>query len=541
VRNGRNYLRLAGVRVGLALLVSLVVGGFAVSTAAYASPGHAAPQGHGRRAQMVGGVVTAVNGSSFTITQRDGSTEVIATNGDTKYTESGNPSAPAGVAVGDKVLVKLTDATTPTASKVAILLASLGGKVVSTSASAITITDGQGFTRTVNVSGATRYFRDKNATTLSDVKAGDMLRAFGNVDGAALDAMFVHVHTPGTANGPKDDRHHVVRGTVTAVGANGFTIKQADGSTQTIVTNADTKYAEAGTRTAPAGVAVGDRVLVKLTDASTPTAQRVFIVLVQLRGTVASVSGGDITLTDDGGFTRTVHTDGSTVFTKDGKPIALTDVVAGQRISAYGHIAGSALDALFVNVHDPRPKPAPASQSGTTVHDPSAPKGGSSTPGGGDDPSTPFAGPTNRSINGRADDNGQHEGNKPGSFDNQQRVMGIVQSITGNTITVQTPDNQTKTVNVTSATTYKTADNQTATLSDIKVGDQLMAVGTLNSDGSLTAAQVFFRTPGPNDHPPSSGGDPRPGGWNGSGGGPGGPGSGSGGFQGGDGGRGGRH
>ena len=62
--------------------------------------------------------------------------------------------------------------------------------------------------------------------------------------------------------------------------------------------------------------------------------------------------------------------------------------------------------------------------------------------------------------------------------------MGVVQSITGNTITVTTPDNQTKTVDVTAATTYKTADNQSAALSDIKVGDQLMAVGTLNGDGS---------------------------------------------------------
>src|SRR5581483_2559558 len=397
-------------------------------------------------------------------------------------------------------------------------------------ASAITVTDGQGFTRTVNVSAGTKYFRDKNATTLSDVKAGDLLRAFGNVDGANLDALFVHVHTPGTANGPKDDRHHVVRGTVTAVGANSFTIKQADGSTQAIATNADTKYAEAGTRTAPAGVAVGDKVLVKLTDGSTPRAQRVFIVLVQLRGTVASVSGSDITLTDDGGFTRTVHTDGSTVFTKDGNKIAPSDVVAGQRISSYGHVAGAALDALFVNVHDPRPKPGPASP-GSGVQGPSA-RNDDSPKGGADDPSTP-GGPTNRSVNGRADDNGHHSGNKPGSFDSQQRVMGIVQSVSGSTITVTTPDHQTKTV--TAGTTYKTANDQSAALSDIKVGDQLMAVGTLNSDGSLTAAQVFFRTPGTDDHPPSSGGDPREGSRPGPGGG------GPGGFQGGDGGRGGRH
>ncbi|MBV9662946.1 MAG: hypothetical protein JOZ37_03185 [Actinobacteria bacterium] len=539
MRKGRNYLRLTSVRVAVALLISLVVGGFALTTAASASPGRQASD-HGRHARLVGGVVTAVNGTSFTVKQRDGSTQDIATNADTQYTESGNPAAVSGVAVGDKVLVRLTDATAPTADKVAILLASLGGKVVSTSASAITVTDGQGFTRTVNVSGDTKYFRDKAATTLADVKAGDVVRAYGAANGDALDALFVHVHTPGTPPTPRDDRHHVTRGTVTAVGANTFTIKKADGTTQDIATTADTKYAEAGTRTAPAGVAVGDKVLVQLTDATTPTAARVFIVLVQLRGTVASVSGSDITLTDDGGFTRTVHTNGSTVFTKDGNPIALSDIAAGQRISAYGHVNGSALDALFVNVHDPRPKPAPASS--TSVQ-------GARTQNSQSDDATsataaadPASGPSNRSINQHADDQGQHEGNRPGSSDSQQRVMGIVKSITGNTIVVTTPDGQTtKTVNVTADTTYKTANNQSATLSDIKVGDELMAAGALASDGSLTAAQVFFRTPGTDDHRPPSGGDPRSGGFNGgSGGGTSGPGGGPGGFSGSDGGRGGR-
>jgi hypothetical protein len=66
---------------------------------------------------------------------------------------------------------------------------------------------------------------------------------------------------------------------------------------------------------------------------------------------------------------------------------------------------------------------------------------------------------------------------------------GEVSAINGSTITVKGPDGTTTTITVTGTTTYDVA-GATATLSDIKVGMFLVAEGTKNSDGSLTATAV---------------------------------------------------
>lgn len=66
---------------------------------------------------------------------------------------------------------------------------------------------------------------------------------------------------------------------------------------------------------------------------------------------------------------------------------------------------------------------------------------------------------------------------------------GLVTAIDGSTITVAQRDGTTGTIKVTSATTYTVA-GEAASLADVKVGMVLMAQGTENSDGSLTAATV---------------------------------------------------
>lgn len=66
---------------------------------------------------------------------------------------------------------------------------------------------------------------------------------------------------------------------------------------------------------------------------------------------------------------------------------------------------------------------------------------------------------------------------------------GLVTAIDGSTITVARRDGTTGTIKVTGDTTYKVAGAD-ATLADVKVGMVLMAEGTENSDGSLTAAAV---------------------------------------------------
>ncbi|MCU0506204.1 MAG: DUF5666 domain-containing protein, partial [Chloroflexi bacterium] len=54
----------------------------------------------------------------------------------------------------------------------------------------------------------------------------------------------------------------------------------------------------------------------------------------------------------------------------------------------------------------------------------------------------------------------------------------------------------TVTVSVTSATTYEVAGKTNASLADVTAGMMVMATGTKNADGSLTATTVRAFTPG---------------------------------------------
>ena len=82
-------------------------------------------------------------------------------------------------------------------------------------------------------------------------------------------------------------------------------------------------------------------------------------------------------------------------------------------------------------------------------------------------------------------------------------VGGQVSAVSCNTITVTQRDGTSATIHVDSATTYQVEGVTTATLSDIKVGNFVVAQGTLRTDGSLDAATVasgFHGGPGRGGH-----------------------------------------
>ncbi len=74
------------------------------------------------------------------------------------------------------------------------------------------------------------------------------------------------------------------------------------------------------------------------------------------------------------------------------------------------------------------------------------------------------------------------------------RVVGQVSAVSGNTVTVKSPDGTTSTVLLTDATTYTAGPKATADKSSITVGSFIMAEGTLGSDGTLTALRVDIAT-----------------------------------------------
>ena len=67
---------------------------------------------------------------------------------------------------------------------------------------------------------------------------------------------------------------------------------------------------------------------------------------------------------------------------------------------------------------------------------------------------------------------------------------GTVSAISGSSITVKLPDGSSATIKVGSTTTYDVAGNSSAKLSDLKAGMAVMATGTRNSDGSLSATRI---------------------------------------------------
>jgi hypothetical protein len=86
------------------------------------------------------------------------------------------------------------------------------------------------------------------------------------------------------------------------------------------------------------------------------------------------------------------------------------------------------------------------------------------------------------------------------------QLGGRVTAINDKIITVQAPGGISATIVTTSDTTFREGQD-TASLSDVKVGQDLRAYGTLKSDGSLTATLVLIQ-PAPGSGPGGPGGGP---------------------------------
>lgn len=86
------------------------------------------------------------------------------------------------------------------------------------------------------------------------------------------------------------------------------------------------------------------------------------------------------------------------------------------------------------------------------------------------------------------------------------RAGGTVKEKSSSSITLTQRDGSTIVVKVTSATTYAVEGVASATLADIAVGAQVMASGTSNTDGSLTATSVQARAAGMDGGPGMGGG-----------------------------------
>jgi hypothetical protein len=156
-------------------------------------------------APNVQGVVTAVDASSLTVRETDGTSKTVTLDASTTYAVNGAAATQSAISVGSAVTVEGTANAdgTFTATSVAAHPASVSGTVTATTADTITVADASGATLTIQVNASTTYRTASGAGTLADVTVGSVVRAQGVYDAdGSFAASSVSI---GTDTAPFDD------------------------------------------------------------------------------------------------------------------------------------------------------------------------------------------------------------------------------------------------------------------------------------------------------------------------------------------------
>ena len=212
---------------------------------------------------------------------------------------------------------------------------------------------------------------------------------------------------------------------ITAIDGSKLALETDNGWTRTIDTTGATVTKD-GATAALSALRVGDRIVFRETRNDDGTFKITAIEVIQpaVAGSVASISGSTVTVTQRGGGTSKVVLTGSTTYQVAGQAATKDAVVAGAQIVARGTLGTDGiLTATSVQV-------AAATTAGT------------------------------------------------------------VKEKSAGSLTLTTRDGSTVVVKVTSSTTYQVGGATSPTLADVKVGDVVMAAGTRNADGSLSATVV---------------------------------------------------
>jgi hypothetical protein len=165
------------------------------------------PGGRGFGHGMGGITITAISGNSISLATEDGWTRTITVDSGTTYSKSGATIALGDLKVGDQIGFRQTKETDGswTIDAIQVVLPHLGGEVTAIKGSAITVTDRDGATKTINVSSDTTYTVNGNGASLADVKVGMFLVAEGTLnDDGSLAATNVHAGEKGQMRGPGD-------------------------------------------------------------------------------------------------------------------------------------------------------------------------------------------------------------------------------------------------------------------------------------------------------------------------------------------------
>jgi hypothetical protein len=230
--------------------------------------------------------------------------------------------------------------------------------------------------------------------------------------------------------------------------------------------------------------------------------------------TISAIDGSNVSLKTADGWSRTIAISASTTLTKGGQTIAVSDLKVGDTVT-FQQTRNSdgtyTVTALQVVVPVVAGSVSAVSDSGFTLKSRDGTSWSVSV-----DSSTKYTQGSARTAGSKSDvkvgsevvvQGTQGSGNTIAALSvavAQPRVSGEVTAKTASTITIKKNDGTTQVINVTSGTAYRVAGSSTATLAQITVGMRIVAEGTQNSDGSLTASSVsggMFGPGGPGHGP----------------------------------------
>jgi Domain of unknown function (DUF5666) len=221
--------------------------------------------------------------------------------------------------------------------------------------------------------------------------------------------------------------------TITKIDGSTLDLRTDDGWTRTITVGADTKITKGGETATLGDLNVGDRIVMrqKHNDDGTYTVTAIAVPTPMLAGTVTAVGADTLTVKLRDGSSRTIHLTGATTYKLGRADGKKSDVKVGSVVVA----AGS------------------------------------------EGPGSDFTATAVR-VQVRLD-----------------RVDGEVTAVSKDSITVKKRDGTTATINVGADTKLAIRGDTTPSLSEVKVGMRVLAVGTLGTDGKLDADTVFAGTP----------------------------------------------
>ena len=200
VRTGGSAAAVGDIKVGDVVAVfPTATGSTTAATIVILPAGRPGPGAGVGYVAGVEGVVSSVSTTSITITNAwTGQTATYAISSSTAVTEGSQTASASALAVGERVRIGVSATDATSATSIQIELAHVAGRVVSVNGSTVVVADGEGFYRTVVVSGSTTYSKSGASATLADVTPGSVVFAVGLVDGnhTTLDATHVAIGVP---------------------------------------------------------------------------------------------------------------------------------------------------------------------------------------------------------------------------------------------------------------------------------------------------------------------------------------------------------